>query len=395
MSPEKSLVFTLGYDLASQDASRTAIQRMRTTAAPALAGALQAPDGTQAQLVFSPIMLPVFDEQAKAYFLYLRGFAFALLHPAEILARAIPTGTVDNIVITLSPAGEVPTADQGEPHFVDTVYVANEPWSFRCAAQPGYLAHRRSRQPATLVASGAIIAALLAFQVYHLASRARRTDLIVQQRTAQLRDEMAGRKKLQEEILNISSREQQRLGRDLHDSLGQKLAGAVYLSKALADQTPDAAHLNEVLKESVAQVRLIARGLSPVAVGEDGLPNALRRLADETTEIFSVACSFKTDVSSPFSAAENVATHLYQIAQEAVNNAIRHGHARDITIRLTANTLSIENNGTGFDATAEARSSGMGLQIMRYRAEIMGGSLDIKSAAGGTTIVCRFAPVRG
>lgn len=402
-SPEKSLGLPPGFDLGSEMINGQAIERMRATAIPALAGALKGPDGSEARLVFSPILLPVYDEQAQAFTLYMRGFAFALLHPAEILNRALPAETVESVGVELSPEpvaapqrgasspDERRPASGGysEPAYEDVVFVANEAWRFRCVATPGYLAARRSRQPATLFASGSIISALLGLQVYLLAGRARRTEEIVRQRTRELRG-------LQAEILDVTTREQQRLGRDLHDSLGQKLAGAVFLSKALADETPaldaaragEAVHLNEILKESVAQVRMIARGLSPVDLGEDGLVHALRRLADETTEVFGVACSFKP-VDAPAMDAKSAA-YLYHIAQEAVTNAVRHGKARDITIRLRADHLAVEDNGQGFAPAADAQN-GAGLRIMKYRAEMIGGSLDIDSRLGKTVVICKFS----
>jgi signal transduction histidine kinase len=397
LSPERGLDLPRGYDLGSDPANFAAIERMRKTGAPALGISLLGADGTDVRLVFSPILVPQYSEEDKAYYVHMRGFAFALLRPDELLRRAMPTNSTDKVNAVLSP-GSAPwfrSSSDDEPSYEGSLSVADELWLFRCAAGDGYLAAHRSRQPATLFLSGLIIAALLALQVYHLSGATRRTEAIVRQRTEELRREIAERRRLQEEILDVSAREQQRLGRDLHDSLGQKLAGAVFLSKALAQQDSGSAadtreqagHLNEILKESVAQVRLIARGLSPVEVGEDGLAHALRRLADETTGIFSVACSFSSS-GSQRALDTKASNHLYLIAQEAVNNAIRHGQAKDVTIRLTADRLVVEDNGAGFDSAKQA-VNGMGLRIMQYRAEMIGGRLDIESHPGkGTRISC-------
>jgi signal transduction histidine kinase len=215
-----------------------------------------------------------------------------------------------------------------------------------------------------------------------------------------LQAEMEERARLESEMLDLSQREQERLGRDLHDSLGQKLTGAVYLSRALLGQLPDAAaeardateKINALLKEAVGQVRMIARGLAPIQLGEDGLPDALRRLAADSASVFGLSCSYEGGPSFPLNST--AAHHLYHIAQESVHNAIRHGLATRIILRLRRDgplaELQVEDNGRGLAATAPS-SGGMGLRIMRYRADLIGGRLELLSQPGGGTIVsCRF-----
>ncbi|HEY8240879.1 MAG TPA: sensor histidine kinase, partial [Kiritimatiellia bacterium] len=227
---------------------------------------------------------------------------------------------------------------------------------------------------------------------------------VVSVRTADLQNaneriekEMQERLRLENEILEVSSSEKERVGRDLHDSLGQKLTGAAFLSRALIDRFPDAdadgkdsaRKINEIIKETVTQVRRIARGLSPVELGEEGLIDALRLLAEETEQTCGISCTFKTAGDSP-ARTGSVALHLYHIAQEAISNAVRHGKARHITIALDPGSMSIDDDGTGMPADA-TKHGGMGLKLMRYRAAMIGGSLDIGNrTGGGTRLTCRF-----
>jgi two-component system CheB/CheR fusion protein len=206
------------------------------------------------------------------------------------------------------------------------------------------------------------------------------------------------RKHLEQEILEISEREQRRIGQDLHDGLGQHLAGIELMTQALEQklvdksrpEAPQAAKIAEHVRESIRQTRALARGLSPVQLDAGGLMSALHELASNVQKMFRVNCSFRCN--KPVLIRENtVATHLFRIAQEAVSNAIKHGKASQIEIALAALpdrvVLSIKDNGTGFSDAA--RASGMGLRIMHYRAAMIGGSLAVqREPNGGTSVVC-------
>ncbi len=210
--------------------------------------------------------------------------------------------------------------------------------------------------------------------------------------------QMTERKCLEREILQISEREQRRIGQDLHDGLGQHLAGIELMTQVLEQQLASeskncaarAAEIAKYVREAINQTRLLARGLSPVAMESEGLMWALQDLAASASQLFHVACSFRYDV--PVLVEDNtVATHLYRIAQEAVSNAIKHGKAKQIEISFTNRegriNLIVHDNGTGFSTASQ--SKGMGLHIMSYRAGMIGGSLAIqKKIGGGTTIVC-------
>jgi PAS domain S-box-containing protein len=217
----------------------------------------------------------------------------------------------------------------------------------------------------------------------------------------QLREEMRQRKRLEQEILEISEREQTRIGRELHDSLGQQLTGIAIMSKVLqqrlAAQSPeDAARAGELVKlisRAIEETRQLSRGLHPVALDENGLMAALQSLALATEGLPGVTCSFECDRPVLVGNA-SMAVHLYRIAQEAVSNAIRHGRAKRIAISLTSNhsrgTLSIVNDGRKFPKRLP-RKRGMGLQVMGYRAEVIGGILNVQQGpTGGTQVTCDF-----
>ncbi len=197
------------------------------------------------------------------------------------------------------------------------------------------------------------------------------------------------RKRLENQILELSEREQRKFGQDLHDGLGQRLTGMEMLSHALAEDlngrapalAKQARRLNRELRETVTQARLISHSLAPVPLEGDGLMRGLTELAASTNRIPGVACRFTCD--PPVCIRDvTTATHLYRIAQEAVNNALKHGRASTVEIALTGQAddleLSVENNGRAMPPAHRAKS-GTGLNAMRYRADVIGASLSIQS----------------
>ncbi|MDZ4403611.1 response regulator [Prosthecobacter sp.] len=207
------------------------------------------------------------------------------------------------------------------------------------------------------------------------------------------------RQRLEREILQISEREQQRIGRDLHDDLGQQLAGLSILTTVLtrtlagraAPEVPAAAKISDLLKEAVAMTRRLARGLHPVAPEPDGLVSALHDLAARMTGLFHIDCQF--DCPTAVQVNDNTtATHLYRIAQEAVSNAVKHGHARQVRIGLSSDaetlTLTVKDDGGGISGLDPQRQ-GMGLRIMHYRADMIGARVSIANqTSGGTCVTC-------
>jgi signal transduction histidine kinase len=216
-----------------------------------------------------------------------------------------------------------------------------------------------------------------------------------------LRD-MTERKRLEKEILEISDREQRRIGQDLHDGLCQQLAGIEFMSRALEQKIAprsktDARRVGEIaghVRQAIRQTRLLALGLSPVTVESEGLMAALQELASNTEKVFQVGCRFECQAPVPVRDPA-VATHLFRIAQEAVSNAIKHGRARQIVIRLAQQQkrllLAVNDNGSGFPQIPP-RQSGMGLRIMQSRAGMIGGTLALdNNPKGGGRVLCAVA----
>ncbi|MDQ2824185.1 MAG: sensor histidine kinase [Verrucomicrobiota bacterium] len=204
--------------------------------------------------------------------------------------------------------------------------------------------------------------------------------------------------RLEREIIGISEREQRRIGQDLHDGLCQYLAALGCAAAALRGdlqklklpaETEVAGELAKLLQDAVVQTRDLARGLVPVPMDEDGLASALENLALSVTRLQGIDCTFETNEPS-LGYRDSCAMHLYRIAQEAINNATKHGKARKITLSLNATenvtTLRIVDNGQGISKTARS-SRGMGLNIMKYRARLSGGELNIEEPKEGGTIV--------
>lgn len=210
------------------------------------------------------------------------------------------------------------------------------------------------------------------------------------------------RKRLEREILEISGREQRRIGQDLHDSLCQHLAGIGFMGKVLERKTAtqqlikpeDVLEIVDLIDQAITLTRGFARGLNPVRLEADGLMMALIELASNMEKLFGIACTFTYD--RPILLSDNAAaTHLYRIVQEALNNAIKHGKADKVTISMKQDgdtcVLTVEDNGVGIGNTV-SQGKGMGLNIMQYRASMIGAVLEIKNnAAGGALISCTFS----
>jgi PAS domain S-box-containing protein len=212
------------------------------------------------------------------------------------------------------------------------------------------------------------------------------------------------RKHLEKTILEVSGREQRRIGQDLHDGLGQHLTGIAFMSKVQEQklmeksmpEAGDAAKIVKLVNEAIYKTRELARGLLPVVSDAQGLMSALQQWASEVEDLFGVSCRFQC-FAPVLIHDDTVATHLYYVAREAVNNAIKHGHASQIVILLAADqgqgVLTITDNGSGI-ADIPANNAGMGRHLMNYRARVVGGSLEIQQVAtGGTMVSCSF-PVR-
>jgi signal transduction histidine kinase len=222
----------------------------------------------------------------------------------------------------------------------------------------------------------------------------------VEERTASLSAELAERRRLEKEILAIGEREQRRIGVDIHDSLCQHLTGTALAEQFLveklaargAPEVDDAQRVVVLIEDAISLARGLAAGLFPLEADGEDLPAALSELAAHYSTRFNVACGF--NLAEPVDIWDNtVATHLYRIVQEAVHNAIRHGHAHQIGIRLgksgSSLALVIRDNGSGI-LTDRPLHQGMGLRNMKYRASIIGGSLTLDGGKSGAILTCTF-----
>jgi len=216
---------------------------------------------------------------------------------------------------------------------------------------------------------------------------------------SQVMHDITDRKRYEEELLEIEERQRQRIGHDLHDALGQDLVGTAFLCKELEEllsakglpEAAEAARIVRQINQAIDRTRALAKGLCPVELTASGLMTALEELALNVQDVFGVECVFRC--GAPVLMNDDVsALHLYRIAQEAVTNAVKHGRARHIAIRLTStdqqHTMTVIDDGQGL-SEGVAGYPGMGLQIMHYRARSIGGVLEVGPApGGGVRVVC-------
>lgn len=225
----------------------------------------------------------------------------------------------------------------------------------------------------------------------------------IRERAAALTREIAERERLQHLLLEASEQEQRRIGQDLHDGLGQHLAGTAIAGQVLREklerrrlhEAADAKKVVELIEEGVSLTRRSAKGLHPVDLSAEGLMLALEEFAVTTTRLFEVNCRFVCELPVLVHSAAT-AEHLFRIAQEATRNAIQHGGARDIAIELNTldegHELRIEDDGAGIPANRPS-TAGMGLRIMAHRARLIGATFEVGARDGGGMIVTCRLPV--
>lgn len=211
--------------------------------------------------------------------------------------------------------------------------------------------------------------------------------------------DITGRRHLEKEILEITERERKLIGQEMHDNMGQVLTGVAVKSKGLAlrlkgkslPESKGALAISRLAGQAIAQMRDLARMLYPVDIEAGGLVSALQMLAANAEKILDIRCQFLCeDAVSLNNMVE--AKQLYRIAQEAVTNAAKHGKAKTITIELSSTDdlciLSVKNDGRDFQKPTRTKN-GLGLKIMEYRANLIGGVLDIrKGNKHGTVVTC-------
>jgi PAS domain S-box-containing protein len=219
--------------------------------------------------------------------------------------------------------------------------------------------------------------------------------------------DVSERKQLEREVMQVATRVQQRIGSDLHDGLGQQLAGIAMMLQGLGQRVVHAGgsealstevdEIVQLVNAAIRSTRSLARGLSPVRPSREGLLEGFEELVNQVLERYRIRVHMELSLPDEMSLDENTATNLYRIAQEGVLNAARHADATQIHLRLRVAGPDVEllviDDGKGFDPLQFARG-GMGLRIMRFRAQLIGGYLSVESRPGaGTTLRCR-CPVK-
>ena len=206
------------------------------------------------------------------------------------------------------------------------------------------------------------------------------------------------RKKIEKEILEIEENERNRIGRDLHDSIGQLLTIIFIKSqvlqkelemKALENESKQAEKITELTKSTIKHTRMLVKGLSPLSDDDVTLYKMLEELVFNMENIHGISCTFEGDQNILFH-DYSVKTNLYRIAQEAINNSIKHANPKKITVRIfseNGNTIfQVKDDGKGINESLE-KKKGMGLDTMKYRANLIGASLNIRNGINGGTIV--------
>lgn len=217
------------------------------------------------------------------------------------------------------------------------------------------------------------------------------------------------RERLERRIAELADGEQRRIGEDLHDGLGQQITAVAMLASSLQQklaqkglsEAEDADRVVASLDDARDQISALIQGLIPFEVRAADLSEALQGLAARSTSVYEIECSFEN--SDPITVArDSTATQLYRIAREAIHNAVKHGKADAVIMSLERDSaaecarLTIRDNGCGLDPKElqySPQGKGMGIQIMRHRASLIGGDLKIESTPGeGTLVECGFTP---
>jgi len=327
------------------------------------------------------------------------------LHDNEARLRAILTTTIDGI-ITISETGIIESANPAAERIFgyNAAELIGKNVSMLmpdpdASQHDGYLVNYIRGGPAKIIGIGREVSGLrrngdtfpmeLAVNEVWVGGRRLFTGFV--------RD-ITERRRLEKAILDIIGAEQQRIGQDLHDGLGQHLTGIALKARVLADdlaversaQAKAAREIGTLVQTAIARTRDLARGLAPVSLQKLGFTTALQDLA-RTTQQMGVRCVLKAPHPVTLE-SETVALHLYRIAQESINNAIKHGHAGNITISIEHRrgeiVLRIRDDGVGLSEKTKA-SPGMGLRVMQFRAGLIGAALATRSGSGGgTEVVC-------
>lgn len=224
--------------------------------------------------------------------------------------------------------------------------------------------------------------------------------------TGIIRD-VSEQRRLENEILQISEEERRKIGQELHDGLGQMLTGIGLIAQNLANKlksnelpgAEDVQEIADMVHEADQQARSLSHGLVHMEIEQEGLSIALQQLCRRAKRLFNIDCHLDIDttIESEIEIKDKVAVlHLYRIVQEAISNAVKHGYATKVRVELFSNNrylqLKVIDNGIGFSSTNNKKEEkGIGLNTMIYRANLLGGNIDIDQTSEGHTIIdCRI-----
>lgn len=430
LEPHEGNRAALAFDLASNPVRRRALHETRDTGEPRATGRItlvQEPGDEWAVLIYIPMFhgAPASVAERRAG---MRGvisgvyrFRDAIMEAGvhQVDDRLIEMGLYDRL-----EDGELQllhSISTGGGDLADTYrYIVplqasiGREWVLVATPSLKYISVHRVGAPLSILIIGVLITGWLAYHLDRIAKRNFEVEQLVSRRTQEMRKqsedlsetntrltrEVRERMLLQQRIAEVTDHEQRRLGQELHDSLGQQIAVTSMLAESLKDggesgvrdNSKVLGRLAESARNAQAQVRALSRGLVPAEVESTGLNGALADLAQSTAGVSDVDVQFVCgeDVSLE---DHTTATHLYRIAQESLRNALEHGRVSRVEIKLERDRdvlqLAVEDDGTGF---GEDAGHGSGMASMRYRADLIGATLEISCApSGGTRVACRLA----
>ena len=332
----------------------------------------------------------------------------AALHDREQRLQAIVNTAVEGI-ITIDPRGIVdsmnPAAERMFGHRASEVIGQNVsllmPEPYR-TGHAGYVARYLATGQARIIGIGReVVGRRKDGSVFPIYISVGEVNLGSQRFFTALIRDLTDNKRLEGRASAAAEQERGRIARDLHDGLGQQLGGALFLSSLLqrdlkerdASEAARAAEIHHLIELALADARVISRGLYPVPPEPDGLMSALQNLADRVTRDCHIECRFDAD-SAVLLDDPATASHLYRLAQEAVNNAVKYSGSPRIEVCLNSRPhqleLVVRDYGKGLPT--EGKPGGLGLQTMRHRAQMLGGQLTVENAPDGGTCVRCVAP---